>query len=163
MNFLEKDLENLIIDTDKNKLLENGLYIGNKKIRQLNLGANGILDIVSYEKRYDNTNKVPVIYIRIYELKRDTVCMNTIKQLSRYYLAVSEYVKSRYLKSEGLFTFQINLVLIGSNFNFNDSNFITSAFLIKNLEIFTYSLQNKNIFFTKVDLEKVYRKSLKIK
>jgi hypothetical protein len=50
MNFLEKNLEDIIFETHENKLRDRGLEISGKKLRQLRIGNYGIADMITYTR-----------------------------------------------------------------------------------------------------------------
>lgn len=50
MNFLEKNLEDIIYETNNKYLRERGLFINGIKKRQLRIGNYGIADIVTFKK-----------------------------------------------------------------------------------------------------------------
>jgi hypothetical protein len=55
MDFLEKDLEDIIFDSPNEELRKRGLNIWGKKKRQLNIGNYGRADIITYDKEMDSS------------------------------------------------------------------------------------------------------------
>ena len=47
MSFLEKDLEDIIFETDNDLLFEHGLFIDGQKKRQVRIGNYGIADLIT--------------------------------------------------------------------------------------------------------------------
>lgn len=89
MKFLERNLEDIIFETDNKKLLERGLPIFGKKFRQVNLGSYGIADLVCFERNKDQ------ITITVIELKKDCVNLDTLIQALRYVEGIKKYFKLR--------------------------------------------------------------------
>lgn len=87
MDFLEKDLEDIIYDSlinDYDCLIERGFHNSFeysyeeqnlRGFRQLKIGNYGIADIVTVSKLYDmqNGKLLPYLNIDIYELKKDEI------------------------------------------------------------------------------------------
>ena len=78
MKFLEKNLEDIIFETDNEKLQERGLDIRGKKFRQLRLSHYGIADIVTVSRIGQS------LQIDIFELKKDVITVDTLLQALRY-------------------------------------------------------------------------------
>jgi len=111
MNFLEKDLEEIIFNADNSSLHEKGLPIFGKKIRQLKIGGYGVADIVSYEKIGS------VIYIVVYELKKDKIGISAFLQALGYARGIQRYLENRDVS----FDFKIGITLIGKTFDKNST------------------------------------------
>lgn len=112
MNFLEKDLEEIIYTTNREILKERGLEIKGKLYRQLRIGNYGIADLVSVEKQTGiNNGKFEGHYfnITIYELKKDKIGISAFLQAMSYLKGISDYVDEFYPDA----TFSYNIVLIG--------------------------------------------------
>jgi len=113
--FLEKDLEDIIFESDRNELIKRGLFINGKIFRQFNLGNYGIADLVTYEDAdYEDRNKdspYEVDYIvTVFELKRGLIDFSTLAQAIRYVTGLIFYNKIHYKNN----TFQYKIALIGS-------------------------------------------------
>ena len=52
MKFFEKDLEEIIYLSDKDKLSDRGLYLNGKLKRQLRIGNYGVADLIEYKRPY---------------------------------------------------------------------------------------------------------------
>jgi hypothetical protein len=104
MKFLEKNLEDIIWESDNEKLFERGLPIRGKCFRQLNLGVYGIADLVCVQ-RYGPFG----LRITIYELKKDKIGISAFLQSIRYARGIQRYLNLRGVK----FSFIIDVILVG--------------------------------------------------
>jgi hypothetical protein len=120
MNFLEKNLEDIIFETDNEKLNERGLNISGKKLRQLRIGNYGIADLVTIKKMYEGPLSIcnPIIYIEVYELKQAEINVKTLKQACRYIEGIKEYFRLRNIFKKTELIFHVNL--IGNKIYTND-------------------------------------------
>lgn len=109
MNFLEKDLEEIIFNTSREVLKEKGLPIFGKMKRQLNLGRYGIADLVCVENDYNSNPWEKTLKFTIYELKKDKIGISSFLQILGYAKAIKVYLED-YRKIDD---FKISLVLIG--------------------------------------------------
>lgn len=89
MKFLEKNLEDIIFETDNKKLFERGLPIFGKKLRQVNLGSYGIADLICFERSKDQ------IIVTVIELKKDCVNLDALIQALRYVEGIKNYFRLR--------------------------------------------------------------------
>lgn len=108
MEFLEKDLEQIIFEADKEKLNQKGLTIKGKIKRQLRIGNYGIADLVSFERSIDYDDN-PFIRITIYELKKDKVGVGAFLQSISYAKGIKNYI----LKYKPKMCFTFDIVLVG--------------------------------------------------
>lgn len=95
MKFLEKDLEDIIWESDNEKLQEKGLCIEGKKIRQLKIGNYGISDIISVFRVPNDGFDESHINITIYELKKEKAGISAFLQAVRYCKGIKLYVERR--------------------------------------------------------------------
>ena len=107
MNFLEKDLEEIIFNTPSGILLERGLPIFGIKKRQLRLGKYGIADLVTIE--WDSLYLDKHYIITIYELKKDKIGISSFLQVLGYAKAIKSYLED----VRNISNFKIKIVLIG--------------------------------------------------
>lgn len=136
MDFLEKDLEQIIWETSDEYLWERGLPISGHRKRQLKIGNYGIADIVTFERVSGCLN------ITIYEFKKDCVNVDTLLQALRYQVGIERYLKLRGVKTMPLFT----IVLVGRKIDkSNDFCYIPS--LANNIHIYSYSYRFYGIIF----------------
>ncbi len=111
MKFLEKDLEQIIYDADKELLAEKGLYVNGTIKRQLRIGNYGICDLMTHEKPYySNYHKgIRKGTITIYELKQDKIGISTFLQALGYLKGVKDFLEKRQLN----YNYNYKIVLIG--------------------------------------------------
>jgi len=136
MDFLEKDLEDIIFNTPNEKLFDRGLAIhsGSVKLRQVNIGNYGICDLISYKR----TNEY--LQIQLFELKKNVIDINTFNQVCRYARGIQHYLKNRGVKNV------IEIILIGKQINKNDS-LLYFQNLFSNVCIYTYEFDFDGISF----------------
>lgn len=119
MEFLEKDLEEIIYLSDKSKLSDRGLYLHGVLKRQLKIGNYGIADLVEIKRPYYHPyfKKNMKGVINVLELKKDKIGVSTFFQALNYVKGIKTYLEKRNM--EHLFNFQITL--IGKNFDTSSS------------------------------------------
>lgn len=141
MNFLEKDLEDIICKTDNQKLYERGLYINGKKLRQVRIGNYGICDLITYDRTHPFA-----LTITIYELKKDEVNEKTFSQVIKYLTGIKSYLSRRKPNLRVIY----KIVLVGKTLNNYDSAaFLPSIF--PSLDIYTYEYKYDGIYFVNKD------------
>ncbi len=138
MDFLERDLEQIIFETENKYLNERGLGIYGKKFRQINIGNYGRLDIATIHWECNN------IKITVYELKKGVIDMNTLAQALSYCKGISRYISKR-----GIFNginIEYDIVLIGNDIAYNKGfSYIQDFF--ENISLVTYDYKYDGIFF----------------
>jgi hypothetical protein len=110
MKFLEKDLEEIIYLSDRDKLSDKGLTDYGKFYRQLRIGNYGVSDIISISKPYYHSGfktKMKGI-ITIYELKKDKVSVSSFFQALGYLKGIITYLEKR--NKDHLFNYEICLI-----------------------------------------------------
>lgn len=135
MEFLEKDLEQIIFETDNEILVKRGFLINGKKIRQLRIGNYGIADIVTFWRNRD------IISFEVFELKKDVINITTLLQAYNYVKGIDHYLKSRGFKTKFYIT------LVGRKIDISTS-FCFLPDLIDNLSFFTYNFDIDGLKFT---------------
>lgn len=151
MNFLEKNLEQIIYETDNTFLNNRGLEISGRKLRQVRIGNYGIADIVTFERKSELISSWDDVYeianqitISIYELKKDLIDMNTLSQACRYKTGINEYInKYKYFKPHNI---QYNIYLVGSSIQLN-GEFVYVCESIENCKMYTYNYDIDGISF----------------
>ena len=158
MDFLEKNLEEIIFNADDNRLKARGLDISGRRFRQLKIGNYGIADLVTAnisctieynpKKYYD---------ITVYELKKDNVDIDTFLQALKYARGIISYLGQR-SEIEAI----INIVLIGRKCKgglevylpclFKKSIFNDALTGIGYVDVFEYSYDLDGLTFNKLDL-----------
>jgi hypothetical protein len=116
MKFLEKNLEDIIFETDNSRLNERGFVIFGRKYRQVRLGDAGVCDIITivYSK------KTKKHHITIYELKKDNVNIDTYFQALRYANELENLILKRGLNIDNI---KIQIMLCGQQV-YGDKNLI---------------------------------------
>lgn len=142
MDFLEKDLEDIIWDASKTNegrsiLSKRGLDIEGKMFRQVSLAEYGRIDLASVQ--IDPS----CICVNIYELKKDFINLDSMIQVAKYGSAVREYIEGKYLTNRPI---SIKLTLIGSKVDLQ-SDFILSYNMFDRLSIYLYSYKIDGISF----------------
>ena len=158
MNFLEKDLEEIIFDNLKTtkrreQLYFRGLEFDYKTVygikRQLHIGNYGKADIVFLNKQI--CDKKEIIFdkkITIVELKKDNINLGTLLQASRYAKGIKIFLEERE-KEKYLF----EIILIGKNIDDNsDWVYLFDILDISNVHIYKYVYNIDGISFQKINL-----------
>lgn len=153
MKFLEKNLEEIIFDTDTDLLHSKGLdciQIGSLKFRQLNLGNYGIADIVYFNKESNG-----FFTITILELKRDKIDIDSFSQVTRYFKGLKDYLDNSSLFYDEHFYYGLrwNIVLIGNTIDTYHESFVYYESLYSSLNVsisyYTYNYDFDGIKFVK--------------
>lgn len=135
MEFLERDLEDIIIE-NKHHIHERGLCkLYSNVVRQFALPNRTIVDLFSWEV-VDN-----VCYCQVFELKRNVINRDAYFQIIEYHKELL-----RILCSSDFASFKIDLILIGKN---SCDEIWYSCFLGDNLKMYSYSYNYDGIRFTK--------------
>lgn len=162
MQFLERDLEDIIFESDRKSLSDRGLRMYGKKLRQVRIGNYGIADLITinrykqndiYFDDYDKNGNpmykddyLPILKISVYELKKDSIGIETFLQAVRYVKGIQRYLKSRSFSFEVIF----NIVLIGKSLN-QSTSFSYFPEVINsddfNLELYTYDYRIDGLHF----------------
>lgn len=138
MNFLEKNLEDIIFNSPKDELKKRGIDIRGKIKRQVKIGNYGIADIVSY-----NINKkFREIDICVYELKKEKIDANSMMQAFRYCKGIQRYFEAR---NCNYFVFNFSVCLVGKNICTGDFCYLNS--FLDNVEVLTYDYDFDGIKF----------------
>ena len=154
MDFLEKDLEDIIWEASQekeglDKLKERGFPMtGGRMYRQVNLGNYGILDLVSVR-----ITRIS-IDITIYELKKNEINISTMLQASRYGTGIREFIENKCYNQKRFV--DINYVLIGKEVD-TSSDFVFLYNAVGNFHIYLYKYSIDGIKF--IYSEKGWRKT----
>lgn len=152
MQFLEKNLEDIIFETDNELLYERGLFIIGRKKRQVRIGNYGISDLITVTKKKLPSGEI-YPHFTVFELKQDMINMNTFLQGIGYCKGLKRYIQK--VRDYDFYT--VSLVLIGKNLEY-DSNFCFLTDLIQcdefsfegiSLSIYTYTYKFDGIQFKK--------------
>lgn len=161
MDFLECDLEEIIMNTDSVTLSKKGLSIDGKRKQQLNIGNYGRADIVTFSKEYEsdyadsvldkNMNEWVLLHyigritITIYELKKDKISMSSFLQAVRYAKGINDYL----IKRNVGFTWDFNIVLIGKDISL-DSDFVYLPDLFYRVKYYKYCIDINGLSFKEI-------------
>ena len=121
MEFLEKDLEQIIWEASDNDLENAGLEFSGKRFRQLRIGNYGIADLITVkreciysESEYIKSGKCKIIdsylVITVYELKKDKIGVSAFLQAIGYAKGIQSYLYKR-----GFDNFIFRIKLVGSD------------------------------------------------
>ncbi len=132
MQFLEKDLEQIIFESDRDVLLERGLHIYGTMKRQLRIGAYGVADLVTFLR-------IPMqdrwgLRITVYELKQEQVGIKAMLQAYRYCKGIEDYLYNVRRFDDKL---SFKVVLIGKSIDRNDFCYLSD--FIHDFDVITYS------------------------
>lgn len=137
MEFLEKDLEQIIWETDSETLHDRGLPFYGKRYRQLKIGNYGIADLVTFKRGIGFNH----INFNVVELKKDGVNFSTLSQACGYVKGISRYLEIRGFTSTGTIT------LIGKSIDVsNNSCYIPDVF-DDMVSVFTYKIDINGLWF----------------
>lgn len=124
MNFLEKDLEDIIYEnanteSGKDFLANRGLELRGHTFRQVNLGEYGIADLINISTDGCKAKNSRILIINIIELKNGVIDGKTLAQAMRYYKAIYDlkaYAET-YAKNNktSWFNICIHITLIGKS------------------------------------------------
>ena len=120
MKFLEKDLEEIIFTTSKEKLSQRGLHMEGKLYRQLRVGKYGIPDLIEVDRHaviVNNKFSHHRVSITVYELKKDKVGVSTFMQALDYIKGVKRLLELRSISVD----VDYSIVLIGRSIDDNSS------------------------------------------
>jgi hypothetical protein len=112
MNFLEKDLEEIIYTSGRDVLDQRGLTINGKLLRQVKIGNYGIADLIEFTRPcYDGPERKWFApgRITIYELKKEQIGISAFLQSLSYAKGILEYLRHKKKNRQ----YVIDIVLIG--------------------------------------------------
>lgn len=116
MKFLEKNLEDIIYESDNERLNQRGLPIKGAKLRQVKLGGYGVADLITIEREPVCSNNKYYghnIHITIYELKQIEIGYSALGQCCRYQQAITEIIEKYKPIGYKIYNYTIDMVLIG--------------------------------------------------
>lgn len=131
MDFLEKDLEQIIYEADTIELNKRGLSIKGKLFRQKKIGNYGIADLISVKRSGRD------LEITVFELKKEKIGIYAFLQAIEYAKGIENYLNTRGINC------YMKITLIGKNID-RESTFIYLESLLFNkegdwfLELYTY-------------------------
>ncbi len=158
MNFLEKDLEEIIYTASKELLAQRGLFIKGKLLRQLRIGNYGVADLVEFKRPYFDLdcNHCFKGEITVYELKKERISISTFLQAVNYVQGLRRYLTTKNVIDK----YNFKIILIGkeidlfSSFVYLPDLFCQDSSMVSfqkesvfNLELFTYNYDVDGISF----------------
>ncbi|CAL67430.1 hypothetical protein [Christiangramia forsetii] len=158
MNFLEKDLEQIIEESGNDDLIKRGLFIKGKLLRQKRIYKEGIADIISIHREhfYKNNQLISKLVITVFELKKGKLDASAFWQAIRYANGIKKYMRKNFF-----YDYEIRISLIGNNIDDScglhylpyllDNSSDEPNQAIKKIDIYTYSYGFDGISFNKHD------------
>lgn len=150
MKFLEKNLEDILWETEKSLLYLRGIdefvynqNVKTKYLRQKRIGNYGICDILKIEFISKHT-----IQFTVFELKKDIVNIGTFLQAIKYVKGIKRYFEFTNRNYE----INFDICLIGNSIDFT-IEFIYLTDILKygiNLSIYKYEYSFDGLFFKKI-------------
>lgn len=112
MEFLEKDLEQIIFESSSEDLWDRDLWVRGLRLRQLKIGNYGRADLVTIERPFYHPVWESMCrgVITIYELKKDDISPSTLFQAIRYAKGIQSWVEKHKPKLAGYIDYRIILV-----------------------------------------------------
>jgi hypothetical protein len=146
MDFLEKDLERIIFETDNDVLRKRGLSIYGKKLRQVRIGNYGIADLITIQRETNVYEDIVVQYVivTIYELKLEKVGISAFLQAIAYAKGVEQFYHSK--NYDDSINFFIRIVLIGKNID-QTGSLIYLPSIFDNLKFYHYKYDLDGLSF----------------
>lgn len=141
MKFLEKELEQIIWESDKAQLENRGLSLYGTLYRQKPIGNYGIADIIQVEKAYSK-NK-PYLIIDVLELKQEKIGISAFLQAVRYAKGIQSYLEGRKVKN-----YILNIKLIGKELDMSGSICFLPDLIDVNKKILNFGKLNSVKFIT---------------
>ena len=173
MDFLEKDLEEIIYNADRPDLWDRGLEIEGLIKRQLRIGNYGVADLVSFEKSYfmNGVKVMPFLKITVYELKKDKIGISAFLQAVKYCKGIRTYIERNHPGMK----ISLNISLVGNDVDTSGSFvFLTDLIQHSDFESFPcgeiyrvnfykYSYKIDGLFFETISDYNLTDTGLKIK
>ena len=161
MDFLEKDLEEIIYNSDKKVLEENGLYLHGKLKRQLSIGSFGRTDLIEYQRPYFNPydNLIYKGQIKIIELKNKKIGVSTFFQALNYLEGIRRYLSNKNIEQNYNYTICLigreidvnsSFKFLSNNFNVDFNSFPIHFESLVNIELFQYEYNLKGLIFKEI-------------
>jgi hypothetical protein len=150
MNFLEKDLEDIIYE-NLYDMESRGLTIDSKLLlRQVNLGDYGYADLVGI---HYNPKIFKTFYIEIFELKKEVIDCTALMQVCRYATAIKQMAHELYGDKINI---KVRKILIGSDIQ-TKGDFVFLLNSLSDTTVYTYEYKFDGIWFN--ELAKTWRKT----
>lgn len=159
MDFLEKNLEEIIFfasqsEDGRKKLSERGLDINGRMFRQVDLGSYGRIDLLSVELCRSKYTGFWILYLEVYELKRNIINTSALMQGCRYLTGINElmrYLRGKFKDFDDKIFLETSLILIGESFDSqSDFSFLYNE-LHDNIQVYTFKYDLDGITFEYVE------------
>ena len=146
MEFLEKDLEQIIFEANEKELDNRGLYLRGKRFRQMKIGGYGIADLVYITRPHFNPYSKEMMkgVISVIELKQNTITVSAFLQAVRYVRGVQRFLELNQPNLDGSFDFEI--ILIGSKIDMDSSIVFLPDIFNNDREGFLYEPSKTRVF-----------------
>ena len=146
MEFLEKNLEDIIFNTSSANLQKRGLIVYGKRYRQLRIGNYGIADMVTIQHHPGNEIEHRHIDINVFEFKKNKLDLNSLAQACRYIKGIQLYLEKR-KKFQDIFI-KYNIVLVGKTLEYTGDFLYLCDYIQDDLDVYTYDYDFDGIKFT---------------
>lgn len=161
MDFLEKDLEEIIYLSDKEKLSDRGLWMYGKLKRQLKIGNYGIADLIEIKRPYYHPEFKRLVKgnINIIELKKDKIGVSTFFQALNYLKGIRTYLEKRDVEYHYNYTITLigrdvdnasSFCYLGDLFDFTEDEDNLYESIKTNVKLFTYKYGIEGLEFAEV-------------
>lgn len=142
MDFLEKDLEEIVFNASNEELMKCGLWVNGKRFRQLKIGKYGVADMVT-AKIQPTEHKRKFIDITIYELKKEKINVDTFLQCLRYAKGIIQYIEQR-----SNIAVHTNIVMIGKKIDLSSSLIYLTDLIYYDYSVFPSTGLKQILFYT---------------
>lgn len=159
MDFLEKDLEQIIWEASEDQLEKAGLYMPGRRFRQLRIGNYGIADLVTVKKQSSAQYSGGIdnyLLITVYELKKHKIGISAFLQAISYVAGIKSYLEKRKYENA-----VFRVVLIGREMDMSGSFCFLNDLIgftipdyekctngtIQSLDLYTYEMKIDGLFF----------------
>lgn len=145
MEFLERDLQEIIYLYPCLKLRQKGLRISGHRFRQLKIGLYGIADLVTVciNHAHENTDPAsPEYFIDVFEFKKDMIDPSAFWQAVRYVRGINHFISDKYPYTKVSF----RIILIGRRIDL-ESSFCYLPGVFENVQLVTYNYGIDGITF----------------
>lgn len=158
MEFLEKDLEEIIFKSKREKIVNAGLRCltdKGKMYRQLRIGNYGVADLVTVRRYckdmldpWEVPEYIDKLVITVYELKKDAISISAFLQAVRYAKGIKSYIKDFRHKDIDVC---IEIVLVGRKSKTNGDVLYLNDVLGYKVRLYDYTYEVDGIKFRELN------------
>lgn len=161
MKFLEKDLEQIIYESDTYSLANRGIFVTGRRFRQLRIGNYGVADLVTFDRPFLHSHfkKQCRGRITVFELKKDAISVSAFFQAVRYVRGIQRWMQKYH--PHLLDRIDFNIVLVGNEcsgdvvylnniFQLETSERLVDEFPVCSISIYRYNYDFDGISFEDV-------------